>query len=110
MRDGQPWYIPAMSDDRKTPLWPWIAALLIGLPVLYVLSSGPARSLLMRKASIVPGTIVLPDGRLGRVGPGEITLYGQWINAYGPLDWASQGKCGALLRWYWQRFPIPEKR
>jgi hypothetical protein len=27
-----------MSDDRK-PLWPWIAAVLIGLPVLYVLAA-----------------------------------------------------------------------
>ena len=30
-----------MSDDRK-PLWPWIVALLIGLPVVYVASFGPA--------------------------------------------------------------------
>jgi hypothetical protein len=30
-----------MSEARK-PLWPWIAALLIGLPVLYVVSIGPA--------------------------------------------------------------------
>jgi hypothetical protein len=30
-----------MSDERK-PVWPWIVAGLIGLPVLYVLSSGPA--------------------------------------------------------------------
>jgi hypothetical protein len=30
-----------MSDDRK-PVWPWIVALLIGLPVLYVASFGPA--------------------------------------------------------------------
>ena len=30
-----------MSDDRK-PLWPWLAALLLGLPVLYVASFGPA--------------------------------------------------------------------
>src|SRR5262245_66586319 len=30
-----------MSDDRK-PFWPWIVALLIGLPVLYVASFGPA--------------------------------------------------------------------
>jgi hypothetical protein len=30
-----------MSEQRKKPLWPWIAALLIGLPVLYVLSRGP---------------------------------------------------------------------
>ena len=30
-----------MSDDHKKPVWPWIVALLIGLPVLYVLSVGP---------------------------------------------------------------------
>ncbi|MGE5192196.1 MAG: hypothetical protein ACM3U2_06795 [Deltaproteobacteria bacterium] len=30
-----------MSDDRKKPLWPWIAALLVGLPVLYAASFGP---------------------------------------------------------------------
>jgi hypothetical protein len=30
-----------MGDERK-PLWPWIVALLIGLPVLYVVSFGPA--------------------------------------------------------------------
>jgi hypothetical protein len=33
-----------MSDDRKA-LWPWIVALLIGLPVLYVASFGPAARL-----------------------------------------------------------------
>ncbi|MGE5194175.1 MAG: hypothetical protein ACM3U2_16890 [Deltaproteobacteria bacterium] len=31
-----------MNDDRRNPVWPWIAALLIGLPVLYVESFGPA--------------------------------------------------------------------
>jgi hypothetical protein len=31
-----------MTSDRKQPIWPWIAALLIGLPVLYVASFGPA--------------------------------------------------------------------
>jgi hypothetical protein len=30
-----------MIDEWK-PLWPWIVALLIGLPVLYVASFGPA--------------------------------------------------------------------
>jgi hypothetical protein len=30
-----------MSDERKA-VWPWIVALLIGLPVLYVASFGPA--------------------------------------------------------------------
>jgi hypothetical protein len=31
-----------MSEERKKPVWPWIAAVLIGLPVLYVASFGPA--------------------------------------------------------------------
>jgi hypothetical protein len=31
-----------MSEERKSHVWPWIAALLIGLPVLYVTSFGPA--------------------------------------------------------------------
>jgi len=31
-----------MSEERKKALWPWFAALLIGLPVLYVASFGPA--------------------------------------------------------------------
>ena len=29
-------------SEHKNPLWPWIVALLIGLPVLYVASFGPA--------------------------------------------------------------------
>jgi hypothetical protein len=31
-----------MSDDRKKPLWPSIVAVLIGLPMMYVASFGPA--------------------------------------------------------------------
>jgi len=31
-----------MSEERKLSVWPCIAALLIGLPVLYVASFGPA--------------------------------------------------------------------
>jgi hypothetical protein len=37
-----------MTSDRKNPLWPWIVALLIGLPVLYVLSFGPTFCLMTR--------------------------------------------------------------
>ena len=29
-------------DNERKPLWPWIMALLVALPVLYVLSFGPA--------------------------------------------------------------------
>jgi hypothetical protein len=34
-----------MSDERRNPVWPWIVALLIGLPVLYVASFGPVCAL-----------------------------------------------------------------
>jgi hypothetical protein len=47
-----------MSDERKnTGVWPWIAALLIGLPVLYVASFGPAcwtTSRMNRGAGLIP--------------------------------------------------------
>jgi hypothetical protein len=34
--------MPGMSEGRnKSGVWPWIVALLIGLPVLYVTSWGP---------------------------------------------------------------------
>ena len=42
MPEESPWYIPGMSDDSSKPLWPWIVVLLVGLPVLYVASFGPA--------------------------------------------------------------------
>ena len=38
-----------MTGDRKKSVWLWIVAVLIGVPVLYVASSGPARSVLMRR-------------------------------------------------------------
>jgi len=31
-----------MSDEREYPLWPWVVGLCVGLPVLYVVSFGPA--------------------------------------------------------------------
>jgi hypothetical protein len=31
-----------MSEERKNPVWPWVVSLLVGLPVLYVASFGPA--------------------------------------------------------------------
>jgi hypothetical protein len=43
-----------MSNDRKKPLWPWIVALLIGLPVLYAASFGPACWLTGRCKSLHP--------------------------------------------------------
>jgi hypothetical protein len=44
-----------MSDERK-PVWPWIVALLIGLPVLYVASFGPACALVGQ--GVLPRTLL----------------------------------------------------
>jgi hypothetical protein len=35
-------YNRGMSEPQKKPVWPWFVALLIGLPVLYIASFGPA--------------------------------------------------------------------
>ncbi len=35
-------YNPGMSERQKKAAWPWIIACIVGLPVLYVLSFGPA--------------------------------------------------------------------
>jgi hypothetical protein len=59
-----------MDDDRKKPLWPWIAALLIGLPVLYVASFGPAcwlTSALDRHGWVEPNRKLVAYWPLGRI-------------------------------------------
>jgi hypothetical protein len=88
-----------MSDDRKKPLWPWIVALVIGLPVMYVLSSGPARMVACRRSSSTRGT------------PADMSVVIDkwWITLYAPLSWASENPeqpCAKILIWYWWKFPI----
>jgi len=74
-----------MSDDPKKPLWPWIVALLIGLPVLYVASFGPAcwlmhRGVVTRRTS---GWLFAPVERTMIRGP-------EWVSSslfwYSTLD------------------------
>jgi hypothetical protein len=38
-----------MREPRKNPVWPWIVVFLIGVPVLYVTSFGPACWLVSRQ-------------------------------------------------------------
>src|SRR5262245_40625996 len=81
-----------MSDDRKRRLWPWIAALLIGLPVMYVVSFGPACWWLSEPVTLnfvavkvrrAP-TIYSPIGRLVRIlGPGRISNAIHWYATVG---------------------------
>jgi hypothetical protein len=97
-----PWYIPGV-DDRKTPLWLWIVALLIGLPVVYVASSGPTQSLAFRSRIV---TIPVPPDSL--IGYAEIVVdQGRgWPRVYAPLLWASEEPWGEVLENYWALFPI----
>jgi len=37
-----------MSEERKKAVWPWIATVLIALPVLYVASIGPGYALITK--------------------------------------------------------------
>jgi hypothetical protein len=90
-----------MNDDRKTPLWPWIVAVLILAPVLYILSSGPARSIMLRRSV---GTYRL-HGRTHTVWTID---EGWWGLVYAPLRWAADQELGAPLEWYWELFPISD--
>jgi hypothetical protein len=68
-------------SDRKRPLWPYIVALLIGLPVLYVASFGPACWIVSR--------VPLLSQRL--------------LFVYRPLDWAAwelPDSVSETLDWY----------
>jgi hypothetical protein len=56
-----------MNDECKKPLWPWIVALLIGLPVLYVVSIGPAFWI---------------HQRTGTGGPAMLFVYRPILNAF----------------------------
>ena len=75
-----------MRDERK-PLWPWIAVLLIGLPVLYVASFGPVcwltadpRPISPLRSSTAPrGMIVYyPLGRVAMRGPAVVMYRLRW--------------------------------
>ena len=43
-----------MNDDRKKPVWPWIVAVLVGLPVLYVASCGPIAYIVGNNSDSIP--------------------------------------------------------
>jgi hypothetical protein len=72
-----------MNDDRK-PLWPWIASLLIGLPLLYVASFGPASWIASRTDDFgetpeILLTLYRPVEQVWRKGPEPVAIV---INRY----------------------------
>ena len=83
-----------MTDDHKKPFWPWIVALLIGLPVLYVASFGPAcwiTSRANRCASVI-GTVYKP--MTWAMSSDDETLW-RLITWYAEI--------GAPINWHWKR-------
>jgi len=86
-----------MSDERRTPLWPWIVVLLVGLPVLYIASFGPACWWLSK--------CKIPDPHLDYDEPLDIPhdLAPHAPHVYWPMGWlAAFGPrpISRLLFWY----------
>jgi hypothetical protein len=79
-------------SDRKQSYWSWIVATLIGLPLFYVLSSGPFGWLIFH----------VPDS----MSPTVIDIYN---TIYRPLAWAWQSspEAARFLRWYNELWGIP---
>ncbi len=73
-----------MSDDQKKPLWPWTVALLIGLPLVYVLSIGPACWISAHKGGTTARGVVSRAYR-------PVTALAESCNSESALD---------LVQWY----------
>lgn len=108
---------PDRSTKRRGPLT-WLAArtrrfwfvVLVVLPTVYILSSGPTRPLLVRHR--------LQPLWMGDVGvswltpPLVLTVYDYWTPAYAPLVWFQAryyaSTCAKMLTAYWELYPIPQ--
>jgi hypothetical protein len=83
-----------MKDDRKMPLWPWIATLLFGLPLLYVATFGPACWVADRYRDSHPGfrsaamSVYRPLAVITLWIPGDtrtpLVAYGEWRSPHFP--------------------------
>ncbi len=93
-----------MSDDRKQPGVAFWSTIVVVTVVLYILSSGPARTLLMRKSR---GTVTI-GGLTIALGHVRFLNQEKWEAVYSPLDWAANQWFGAPLEWYWELFPVYE--
>ena len=71
-----------MTEERKkSHVWPWVVALLVGLLVLYVLSGAPAEFLLIKMGE--PQWLVVPAKVL-----------------YAPLRWLLNNSPQFVRDWY----------
>jgi hypothetical protein len=86
---------------QETPLAVDVA-LLIGLQVLYVLSSGPMQILACHRTE---ETTLLKGGGVSIIFVDHRGTW--WPKVYAPLVWASQQRRGASIHRYWMLFPVP---
>jgi hypothetical protein len=71
-----------MREPQKNPVWPWILVVLVGLPVLYVGSFGPACWLTSQVhgwSKLQPPRAMLVYFPLGAVASRPDTVYGRGL-------------------------------
>ncbi len=91
--------------NRRERWAKWTAAALALTPVLYVVSSGPVKSVVYRR-HVTHASTILPDGTTGIIATCKQS-YGNWFPlAYAPLLSASEHPWGEPVNWYWNLFPI----
>lgn len=94
-----------MHAERKRPLWLWMTAIILALPFLYVLSSGPMISVVWRRH------VYHETHQNGRVTARTVYDPGIfWATLYAPLVWASDHSWGDSLSLYWDQFPVRPAR
>jgi hypothetical protein len=92
-----------MTEEQKKPGCPWMVALLVGLPLLYVLSSGPMQTVAFRcHVTHSPD----PAGSRAMIAESAVDPGVWWPTFYAPLWWAADQPWGEPLTWYWELFPI----
>jgi hypothetical protein len=105
------WFTVRLVNRRKRPgRWFWLttAALL-----LYVLSSGPARLIMMRKSTSIQKRTILNLAGVVVVSSNDpvVTIKdGGWGTLYAPLGFAGRHGLGLPLWLYWRLFPVPRSK
>lgn len=93
-------------SERKKWRSGWMVAAALLVPALYVLSSGPTRTLAFRRHMTTVGTSTDGSGRIGV----DVSLFDDhgvwWPKVYAPLVMLSEHPWGDLLNSYWDLFPI----
>src|SRR5262249_16584066 len=91
-----------MSDERKS-VWPWIKAVVVGLPVLYVASFGPACWLTAQQQGwsvLTPHRAMRVYFPLGALAEKRDTVYGRslcwWMTVGAPKGYAAVLPTNAL--------------